>query len=121
MLQPGFCAVPIDVVNGDRNRVVKTIIGAGVADQVDRIAYRFLWRIVGRMLPLENVLEERDQSLNNRVPEGLQRIHQKLPLVEFLLVPHCGGTHGGDASRIGSLPLRDRLLTTAIVGVDART
>jgi hypothetical protein len=80
--QGGFRAVAVNVVNGGRDQIVINE-GAegppGVVDQIDRVVDQL--RIVGRILPLEDVMEMRRQGFDDRVMEGPQNIRQ-----EFLLV-----------------------------------
>ena len=80
--QGGFRAVAVNVVNGGRDQIVinESAEGPpGVVDQIDRVVDQL--RIVGRILPLEDVMEMRRQGFDDRVMEGPQNIRQ-----EFLLV-----------------------------------
>jgi hypothetical protein len=79
--QGGFRAVAVNIVNGGRDRIVinESAEGPpGVVDQIDRVVDQL--RIVGRILPLEDVMEMRRQGFDDRVMEGPQNIRQ-----EFLL------------------------------------
>jgi hypothetical protein len=69
-------------VNGGRDQIVinESAEGPpGVVDQIDRIVDQL--RIVGRILPLEDVMEMRRQGFDDCAMEGPQNIRQ-----EFLLV-----------------------------------
>jgi hypothetical protein len=59
-----------------------TVVGntpPGVVDQIDRVVDQL--RIVGRILPLEDVMEMRRQGFDDRVMEGPQNIRQEFPVV----------------------------------------
>ena len=62
--QGGFRAVAVTIVNGGRDRIVinESAEGPpGVVDQIDRVVDQL--RIVGRILPLEDVMAARDLLL----------------------------------------------------------
>ena len=82
VLQGGFRAIAVNVVNGGRDRIVinESAEGPpGVVDQIDGVVDKL--RIVGRILPLKDVIEMRRQGFDDCAMEGPQNIRQELLLV----------------------------------------